>query len=150
MNVFETFRRGAISIAHAKANRLAELGIAAEDYKLLTQGEPWNVTEQKLVRGVLAQVVNVSLTLAGLPARALPAQYVAAIIAELVDPINWLAAAHSAPDTFDAQGAANVEQEFQVVPVKTEQMISLVMLYGGGFRSEPQAQRIPNTTDKAS
>ena len=124
---------------------MQEMGMNLHEYEILTQTDPWLPAEVQAMRGVLAHAINVSLTFANLPARALPAQYVAAVIAAIVKPMNWLTAATIAPETFDALGAANAEENFVVKPVRYEQMISLVMMYGGGsdFQKQDQIIREP-------
>lgn len=142
MNMFDCFRRGAMGLATQAmqySSVHAQYGLSQDDWELLTSPVPWNVEERRRVRSVLAEAVQISLTIAGLPAQSLPAQYVAAVISIVVAPTNRLVAATRAPESFDAMGAANVEQPFKVTPVSIEQMQSLVMLYSGGWSSEPTA-----------
>lgn len=141
-NVFQAFRRGALALATetmAYTETHQRYGLSQDDWALLTQKEPWNVDQRRRVRSLISECVTISLTVAGLPAQSLPAQYVAAVIATIVSPANLIVAAHAAPESYDATGAANVEQTFQVTPVRSEQMLSLIMLYAGGFGSEPNA-----------
>jgi hypothetical protein len=148
MNMFELFKVGAMALAtptmeYAAVHR--DHGLSAADWDIVTSKEPWTPTQRRQARSIIAECVQISLTIAGLPAQSLPAQYVAAVITAIVAPVNLLVAASSAPESFDALGAANVETEFQVHPVKREQMQSLVLLYAGGFRSEPMAAQTGQT-----
>ena len=132
MNHYQAFKQGAFYMASRTPEQMQEMGMNLHEYQILTSPDPWLPAEVQLMRGVLAHAINVSLTFANLPARALPAQYVAAVIATIVSPVNYLTAATIAPETFDALGAANAEENFVVRPVRYEQMISLVMMYAGG------------------
>lgn len=147
MKFHAAFLQGAKYMASRTPSQMQEMGMNLSEYEILTQDDPWLPAEVQMMRGVLAQAINVSLTFANLPARALPAQYVAAVIAYTVKPVNWLCAATVAPETFDALGAANMQEDFKVLPTKYEQMIALVMQYGGGKIFEPSNQIITTEID---
>lgn len=73
-NLFQGFRRGAMMLAanqcaYSKIHR--EYGIAQAEWEMLTQDEPWTLEQRQQVRSQLAELVNISLTIAGLPAMAL-------------------------------------------------------------------------------
>lgn len=136
MNHFKAFTQGARFMATRTPKQMAEMGMSQIHYEMLTSPDPWLPMEVQEMRGVLASAINISLTFANLPARALPAQYVAAVIGYMVNPVNWLTAATIAPETFDAVRSANAEEEYKAKPVTYEQMISLVMSYGGGSTYE--------------
>lgn len=142
MNHFTAFKQGAFYMATRTPEQMQEMGMNLNEYAILTQDAAWLPSEVQQMRGVLAHAINVSLTFAHLPARALPAQYVAAVIAYVVKPVNWLTAATIAPETFDALGAANADDNFVVKPFRYEQMISLVMMYGAGSDYQKQDQII--------
>ena len=84
------------------------------------------------------------MTIAGMPPVPLPGQYVAALISEVVSPCNWMLAAIKAPDSFDALDATGLLEEQEVKPMKYEQMMALVMVYGSSYEHEPANQRLPN------
>lgn len=142
------FRNGAEQLAGANY-KFTELhrshGIQQTDWELLTQVEHWTPEQARQVRGVLGQVLEVALTIAGMPAIPLPGQYVAAVIAMCVSPANKLVASTKVPDTFDAVSAAGVTEPFEVKPMRTEQMMGLVMMYSGGIEGEPAMHRLPAT-----
>lgn len=117
-------------------------GISQADWKLITQEEFWTPEQYRSVRSLLANVVEVSMTVAGLPSVPLPGQYVAAVIAICVSPCNRIMAAQKAPDTYDAVVASGLQETFQVRPMPREQMVSLVLAYSGGFGGEPPMQRL--------
>lgn len=142
MNHYQAFRQGARYMATRTPAQMQEMGMNLHEYEILTQSDPWLPAEVNQMRGVLSHAINVSLTFANLPARALPAQYVAAVIAYIVKPVNWLTAATIAPETFDATGAMNADENFVVKPVRYEQMISLVIQYGGGSKDQDPQQTI--------
>ena len=112
-------------------------GIEETHWNLLTQAEYWTPDQARAIRSVLANVVEVSMTIAGMPAVPLPGQYVAALICEVVSPCNWMLASIKAPDTFDAFDATGIMGPEDVKPMKHEQMMSLVMAYAGGYDGEP-------------
>lgn len=147
MNVFDAFRRAGTLMADDTRSYMAlhrEYGLSKEDWDLVTQSEPWNTEQRMRVRSVLAECCQISLTIAGLPANSLPAQFVAAMIAAIVSPCNLLVAATRAPESFDAVASANTQKVFELTPVLREQMISLCMLYIGDWRSEPMATATGN------
>lgn len=145
-NLFEGFRRGALMLA---ANNCVytqyhkEYGIAQAEWEMLTQDEPWTLSQRQQVRSQIAEVVNISLTIAGLPAMALPAQYVAAVIVTVVSPTNRFVAATRAPEAFDALAASGLNEAFEIRPVTIETMQSLVIAYSGTVKSEPAGQVVP-------
>jgi len=135
--MFEMFKAASVSIAEATFSTIhAQYGINPAHHELLTQPEPWNQDQASQVRGILSDYVNISCTIAGIPADPLPGHYVAALIARVVAPANWLVAATRAPDTFDALAASGIEGRTEVRPFSRQQMISLVMLYAGGYNLE--------------
>lgn len=155
MNHFQIFRQGALSLvtetmAYTKIHR--QYGLSQDDWELLTQPEPWNVQQRQRARSIIAEAVTISLTIAGLPAQALPAQYVAAVIATVVRPANMLVASTRAPEAFDAMNASGIMSSTEVQPVTVEQMQSLVMAYAGGAGvNEPNGmttKRLDTEVDK--
>lgn len=145
MDLLNAFKIGAQRIAKDQ-KRYADLhkshGIEESHWNLITSREYWTPDESRAVRSILANVVEVSMTIAGLPAIQLPGQYVAAVIAEVVSPCNWAVAALKAPDTFDAFDASGLAGPTEQKPMEWPQMFSLVLAYGGAYGSEP-VERIP-------
>jgi hypothetical protein len=129
-------------------------GIEETHWNLLTQAEYWTPDQARAIRSILANVVEVSMTIAGMPAIPLPGQYVAALICEVVSPCNWMLASIKAPDTFDALDATGIMKDHEVRPMATEQMMALVMAYGGGYTQEPASLKVPaelvQTVEKAN
>jgi hypothetical protein len=148
MQIFQLFRQGAAhlvtaTMAYTEVHQLH--GLSAEDWDLVTKKEPWNIEERKRVKSVIAECVTISLTIAGLPAMALPGQYVAAVIACIVSPANLLVAAVRAPDAFDGVKASGIEGDFKIEPMPAEQMISLVTAYASAEFREPIGLSIPRS-----
>ena len=77
-------------------------GIEENHWDLLTQKEYWSPDQARQIRSILASIVEVAMTIAGMPSIPMPGQYVAAVIAEVVAPPNRMLACTKAPDTFDA------------------------------------------------
>lgn len=153
MNMFNVYRTGALALvtetmAYTAIHR--QYGLSQADWELVTQKEPWNVEQRQKARSIIAECVMISLTISGLPAQQLPAQYVAAVIAHIVAPSNMLVASTRAPEAFDAQAASGMQQEHEVKPVPVEQMQALVMAYAGGAADEPLGMAVPKETQDAS
>jgi len=144
-DIHVAFRGGAAQLARGSA--YGELhrsyGLIADDWRLLTQDEHWNPDEARRIRSILASVIEVSLTISGMPAVPLPGQYAAAVIAIVVAPANRIVACMKVPDTFDAVSASGLHQEFEIRRMKPEQMIALVLAYSGGLGGEPPMERLP-------
>ena len=146
MDLHSAFKIGARRIAKDE-KRYTDLhkahGIEQAHWEMLTQREYWSVDQSRAVRSVLANVIEVSMTIAGMPAIPLPGQYVAALIAEVVAPCNYMLAAIKAPDTFDATDASGLIGDTEVRTMEPQQMMSLVLAYAGGFGDEPAADMLP-------
>jgi hypothetical protein len=135
-----SFRMGAESLVRGSVT-YTELhrshGIQQADWDLITQEEHWTPEQVRQVRSILASVIEICMTIAGLPAVPLPGQYAAAVIAIVVSPSNRFLAAQKVPETFDAVAASGLEGAVDIKPVKQEQMFGLVMAYSGGYGGEP-------------
>ena len=146
MDLHRSFRIGAMRIAKDE-KKYTDLhkshGIEQAHWDLLTTREYWTTDEARAVRSILANVVEVSMTIAGMPAIPLPGQYVAAVIAEVVAPCNWMLAAVRAPDTFNAMDASGLLAGSEVKPMEYQQMMSLILAYGGDYSGEPSADKVP-------
>lgn len=117
-------------------------GISQADWDLLTQTAPWTPEQVRQVRSILAAVIEVCMTIAGLPPVPLPGQYAAAVIAIIVSPANRFLAAQKVPETFDAVAASGLEGKVEIKPVRQETMFGLVLAYSGGFGGQP-LERLP-------
>ena len=143
MDLHQSFRLGAQALATGQYSEIhAEFGISKVDWDLLTQEANWVPHEARAIRAILANVIEVSLTIAGMPPVPLPGQYVAATIAVLVAPLNRLVACQKSPDTFDANAASGLLGDVVIEPMRPEQLMSLVIAYSGGFGGEPMP-RLP-------
>ena len=118
-------------------------GIEEAHWRLLTQDEYWTPDQARAIRSILANVVEISMTIAGMPPVPLPGQYVAAVIAEVVSPCNRMVACVKAPDTFDASMASGFMGAPEVEDMTPHQLMALVIAYSGGFGEEPPAGRLP-------
>ena len=111
-DIHSSFRLGAESLVRG-STKYTELhrshGISQADWTLLTQDEPWTPEQVRQIRSILAGVIEVCMTIAGLPPVPLPGQYAAAVIAICVGPANRFLAAQKVPDTFDAIAASGLE-----------------------------------------
>ena len=146
MDLHTAFKIGAKKLAqdNAKYSMLHKShGIDSAQWDLLTQWEYWTADQARQMRAILASVLEVSLTIAGVPGIPLPGQYVAALISEVVAPPNRILACLKAPETFDGLVAAGIEDTFEVKPMSPQQLMSLVIAYSGGFGGEPANQRVP-------
>lgn len=152
-NMFDIFRSGALTIAtemNEYTGAYEQYGLSRSEWQTLTKREVWTRQEAKSVRSLIAELIQISLTISGLPAQQLPGQYVAAVIATAVAPVNWLAAAARAPQCFDAVNASGLSEEHEVREMPMEQMQSLVIAYGGHATLEPIGHHLPNDVQDSS
>jgi len=76
----------------AKAHGIQGLGINPDDFKLLTGNKVWMSTDKHSVCRTLQSLIGGSMSAQGLPQMDLCAEYLAAIIAMFVAPVNYMAA----------------------------------------------------------
>lgn len=147
MDIHSAFRQGARQLARDNA-RYTTLhkahGIDESEWILLTQPEYWTPDQARQMRTVIAAVLEVSMTIAGMPAIPLPGQYAAALIAEVVAPVNRFLACMYTPDTFNAVDASGLMGTHEVKPMSREQLMALTLAYSGGYGEEPVSQRLPD------
>ena len=146
MDLHSAFKIGARRIAKDE-KRYTDLhkahGIEQAHWELLTQREYWTPDQSRAIRSVLANVIEVSMTISGMPAIPLPGQYVAALIAEVVAPCNYMVAAVKAPDTYDAMDASGLLGTSEVKTMEWQQLAALVLAYAGGYGDEPADYMLP-------
>lgn len=146
MDIHRAFRQGAEQLAKDSC-KYTDLhkghGIDIAHWELLTQNEYWTPDQARSIRTVLASVAETAMTISGMPAIPLPGQYMAALIATVVAPINRLVACTKAPETFDAESASGILQTHEVKPMSFQQLSSLVMAYSGGYGEEPIPHKLP-------
>ena len=152
MDIHKAFQIGARTLAHeqCKYTMLHKgHGIEQAQWELLTQDEFWTIDQARQIRSILASVIEVSMTIAGMPAIPLPGQYTAAVIAEVVKPLNRMVACTKAPDTFDADAASGILGTHEIKDMTVQQLMALVIAYSGGFPDEPQAHVLPTDVAEA-
>ena len=146
MDLHKAFRLGAKKLAQS-AGSYTELhkshGIDQAHWELLTQDEYWTPDQSRAVRSVLANMIEISMTIAGMPAIPLPGHYVAALISEIVSPCNRMLACVKCPDTFDATDASGLFGTHEVKNMSPQQMMALVLAYSGDQTKEPSAHKLP-------
>ena len=146
MDLHVAFKVGARKLAEAD-RQYTELhkahGIEETHGKLLTQEEYWTPDQARAIRSILASVVEVSMTIAGMPPIPMPGQYVAAVIAVIVAPCNRMVACVKAPDTFDASDASGLLGTSEVKDMPPQQLMALVLAYSGDYAAEPKAHLLP-------
>ena len=159
MDMFSVFRSGAMALVsddgrYRYTDVHAAYGIPKPDWDLLRSKRPWKTDERMRARSVLSEILNVSMTIAGLPSQPLPAEYVAATIACVVHPCNVFVAATRAPEAYSALDASGLMGSVEIEPVKPETMFSLVIYYLGDGRAsnysptEDQDEAVKETTEE--
>ena len=146
LDIHKAFQHGAQILAkdNCKYTTLHKgHGIDPHHWELLTQKEYWSPDQVRQIRSILAQALEVSMTIAGMPAIPLPGQYLAALIAEVVSPCNRLVACMKAPDTFDAEAASGILMTHEVKDMPYQQLMALTLLYSSGFPEEPAPHKLP-------
>ena len=146
MDLLRLFDIGAAELARdvAESAEVRSADVSAAEWKLLTQKALWTPSQIRRVPQALADVVNASLTVAGIPAMELPGQYVAAVICRVVAVPNRLVAARQAPASFDGHAASGVEGAPAIVPVSRKQMIALVMVYSSNQVIDCSGNTLPD------
>ncbi len=147
MDIHKAFQHGAQIIAQNNCEYTSlhkGHGIDQAHWDLLTQSEYWSPDQARQIRAILANVLEVSMTIAGMPAIPLPGQYLAALISTVVSPCNRYLACVKAPDTFDANAASGILDTFQIKDMPVQQLMALVLAYSGGFPDEPGRGRLPS------
>lgn len=151
MDIHSAFKIGAKRIAQSE-RKYTDLhkahGIEQAHWELLTQDEYWTPDQARAIRSILASVIEVSMTIAGMPAIPLPGQYCAALIAEVVSPCNKMLACVKAPDTFDAMDASGLLETSTVKDMTTQQLMALVIFYSSGEIGEPPAHKLPKNVQE--
>lgn len=144
--LFDIFRQGA-SVLCTPAMEYAEIhaqhGLTAEEWRIATSKDLWSPNERRQVRSVLGEIIQISVTIAGLPPVPLPGQYIAAVICSVVSPCNRMVAAVRAPESYDAVDASGLSGSVEIEPMAVEQMISLVLAYSGGLRGYEPSPVLP-------
>ena len=146
MDIHRVFQQGAeILAAHDGENTTLHKGhgINEADWELLIQKEYWSPDQARQIRAIIGAVLEVSMTIAGIPAIPMPGQYAAALIAEVVSPCNRFLACTKVPDTFDAVDASGILGTSTVKPMTVQQLMALVIAYSGGSNHEPRAHMLP-------
>ena len=151
LDIHRAFQIGGEILAKEKC-KYTELhkghGIDQYHWEILTQPEYWSPDQSRQIRSILANVLEVSMTISGMPAVALPGQYCAAVIANVVAPCNRLIACLKAPETFDAESASGLVGTHEIKEMPWQQLMALVMAYSGGLTGEPQEHRLPKEVDE--
>lgn len=151
MDLHKAFKHGAKLLAQENC-KYTDLhkghGIEEAHWELLTQKEYWSPDQARQIRTILANGVEASMTIAGMPAIPLPGHYVAAFISEVVAPANRFLACCKAPDTFDADIASGIMGTHEIKDMSVQQLMSLVIAYSGGFGDEPAAHMLPKTVSE--
>ena len=131
MRHFDMFSRGAAILAGPKewSKVHARHGLSQAEWDLFTQDENWTASERTRIRGIIHEVLNVSQTIAGLPAMPLAGHYAAAVIALLVAIPNRMVATACCPTTFDTEKASGLKGPVEIVEMSREQLIALVIAY---------------------
>lgn len=146
MDIHQSFRIGAQKLARGD-RKYTDLhkahGIEESHWLLLTQDEYWTPDEARAVRSILASVIEISMTIAGMPPVPMPGQYAAALIAEIVSPCNRMLACIKAPDTFDAVDSSGLLGTSEIRDMTPQQLMGLVIAYSGGIAREPAQHRLP-------
>ena len=139
--IMQMMRQGARMIASSAAGwtrAMEECGLTIEERDLLIDKRLWTPMQRRQCREALADLTYASLTVAGLPATRVPAEYVAALIAETVEPPNWYIACHRAPPTYSALDVNSGTLPQEIETLEPEILLSLVMQYASNKDMEEQ------------
>ena len=102
-------------IARGSVDAIASFGISKDDFRLVTGVTVWLATDRARVSQILQQLLFGSLDVVGLNRIQAPAEYIAAVIAVFVAPVNHMPACrffeHSRPADDLALGPRSNETE---------------------------------------
>jgi hypothetical protein len=100
---------------------------------MIGQDEPWHGSQRGVVSQGIGNALFESCDLAGLERVQLPAEFMAAGIALMVKPANWLLASHWVGALHSNMVLAN-EEESLFDPVHPSQLFALVLSVGDHFQ----------------
>lgn len=109
-------------------------GISRAEWELFTQEDAWSTAQRQRIRGIMSEVLQASMTIAGLPSSPVPGHYACAIIACIVRPRNRLVACHSCPTTYDPSLASGLQGPPEIKEMTREQIIGIMLAYVGSAR----------------
>lgn len=127
-------------------------GLAQADWEVLRSRAYWTPEQVRTARGAIDKILTAALTMSGLPAISLPAEYVAAVISAVIEPANWMAASHAGIAGLDgrqlvsSQGDVVSAREF----VSPERLFSLILVYSDTFchtSRQPDEQYVNDVTN---
>ena len=125
-SIFNSLVNGAsLAVSSGYNQRWATAGFTKAEYDTLTQSYIWGADQARVVPSLISEAVQISLTLANLPAMQMPAEFIAAVIVKYVHPCNYLIAAVKAPKGFNASKL--LEDRATIESVSPELMISMVL-----------------------
>lgn len=107
---------------------LAVIGIAQEEYLLLTTDAPWVVQDRAVVVRTLENLIHGTCDCAGIPRFEVPAEYVVAAIHVFVNPVNamlicrWMEGSRTADDMISEEGG--------IEPLEAKMMFALWVQLG--------------------
>lgn len=146
-SVMKAFTRAmrALATSYSEFNQdIAAAGVTETSWNLLISERIWTQKDGHAAISALMALYERAHTIAGIQKEALPGQFVAAIIAQLVSPGNWYTAVRLVPDTWDAIAAAGVNGPPEIKPMEKTQILSLVALYAGEWEGEPDEHMLPS------
>lgn len=88
-----------------RSGHLDGLGLSRADFDRFIGSDPWLASDRNRMSAILHTMANSSLDAQGLPRFSLPAEYLAAVIAVFVHPVNVHASCVFAPPSMSAQDA---------------------------------------------
>ena len=145
MNSFEIFRSGAMALAAANGDFAytdthAQYGVTKAAWAILRSPKPWTAPERSQMKVAIPEILNIAFTISGMPAKAIPAEYIAAVLAVVVAPSNILIAAQICPLGYDTAMASGLQGISKVEDVTRERMTALCLAYLGDYRAAPAEQ----------
>jgi len=107
---------------------LRNAGVSQAHVDVLRQPGLWTSDQRVAVRQTLDAVIYACTDMAGLPRVDIPAEYVAAVVATLVSPVNFLVLASWVADHKPARDLAQAEENVQIQRVHAGKMASLIIM----------------------
>lgn len=114
-------------IRNGGCDAVASLGVQKEDFRLVTGLSVWLATDRVRVLNVLQSLLFGSLDLIGLPRITAPAEYIAAVIAVFVAPVNYMPACRFFEQSRPADDLALGAEAQRMESVTASQLHALVL-----------------------
>ena len=137
--------RGAASVVSGmpdkwKSDVHGAVQISPQDWEILKSKSYWTPAQAREARTSIDKLINASLTLANVPPQPLSAEYIAAVMARVIAPCNWLVASNSGVQGLDGKQLASITGDDYPARkwVSPERLHHLILVFSMNFDVLPK------------